>query len=243
MDATTHLDAVRRDGARLAATPADALGLTVPSCPDWTVAQLLGHTGWVHRWVTATLAAPPDSPPSPKTIERAPADPSAAPAWYADALDAMLAQFAVTDLGAVYSTFVGPQPGTWWARRMAHETSIHRWDAEAAHGTPAPIDAALAVDGVDEALDTYVAGRFDREAFGSNGQTLHLHATDTDGEWMLTMDPDAVRWERAHGKGDAALRGPASELLLFVMSRRGTEGLEVFGDGQLAARWQAAANF
>ncbi|MCC6436268.1 MAG: maleylpyruvate isomerase family mycothiol-dependent enzyme [Acidimicrobiales bacterium] len=243
MDATTHLAAVRRDGALLAATPADALGLTVPSCPDWTVAELLGHTAWVHRWVTATLAAPPDSPPSPKTIERAPADPGAVVAWYADALEAMLAEFDRADLAVVYKTFVGPQPGTWWARRMAHETSIHRWDAQAAQGAPEPIDPALAVDGVDEALDSYVTRRFDRESFGASGQTLHLHATDTEGEWMLTMDPDAVRWERAHGKGDTALRGPASELLLFVMSRRGTEGIEVFGDAELPRRWQAAANF
>ncbi|MGD9751191.1 MAG: maleylpyruvate isomerase family mycothiol-dependent enzyme [Acidimicrobiia bacterium] len=243
MEVAAHLDAVRRDGALLAATPPAALERTVPSCPDWTVAALLGHTGWVHRWVTATLLAPPDSPPSPKTIERAPADPAAAPGWYAASLDAMLDAFARVDLTQTFKTFVGPQPGAWWARRMAHETSIHRWDAQAASGAPEPIDAVLAADGIDEALTTYLVGRFDRAAFGATGQTLHLHATDTEGEWMLTMGADDIRIERAHGKADTALRGPASELQLWVMSRRGTDGLEIFGDDALPARWQAAANF
>mgnify|MGYP003341672377 FL=1 len=126
---------------------------------------------------------------------------------------------------------------------MAHETSVHRWDAQHALGTADPIDPDLAVDGIDEALETYVAQRFDLAAFGATGQTLHLHATDTEGEWMLTMTPDALTWTHGHGKGDTAIRGRAEDLLLFVMSRRGTDGLEVFGDTTLPARWQAAGNF
>ena len=54
-----------------------------------------------------------------------------------------------------------------FARRMAHETSMHRWDADNAQGDPAPIDPELAIDGIDEALGTYVAARFDRERFGA----------------------------------------------------------------------------
>jgi len=241
-DLTALLTSVERDGARLAATPVAALGTPVPSCPGWDLAQLLGHTGWVHRWVTATLLADPLDPPSPRTIEKAPAG-EAVIAWYADAVQAMLDAFGRTDLDQTFKTFVGPQPGRWWARRMAHETSIHRWDAQHATGTVDPIDAALAVDGIDEAFDTYLRHRFDGAAFGSNGQTLHLHATDIEGEWMLTMAADGVQIAHGHGKGDVAVRGTAEDLLLFVMSRRPATALELFGDSDLAARWQAAANF
>jgi uncharacterized protein (TIGR03083 family) len=243
MDTDAYLAAVRRDGDKLAATDQATLDLIVPGCPEWTVAQLLGHTGWVHRWVTAVLRAAPADPPSPKTVERAPADPSAAAGWYAESVAALLQAFDEVDLDQTFSTFTGPRDGRWWARRMAHEASVHRWDAQSAAGRAEPIDADLAVDGVDEALDTYVTRRFDRAAFGSSGQTLHLHATDIDGEWMLTMQPDALQWARAHGKGDTAVRGSASDLLLFVMSRRQAGDLEVFGDPALPDRWQAAANF
>ncbi len=243
MDVTTHLAAVRRDGELLAALDGPALDQLVPACPAWTIAELLGHTGWVHRWVTATLLAPPDQPPHPKTIERAPTEAAAVPAWFRTSLDGVLAALEQCDVDITYKTFAGPQPGRWWARRMAHETAMHRWDAQDALGDAEPIDAELAVDAVDEALDTFVSRRFDHAAFGSTGQTVHLHATDIEGEWMLTMQPDAVVWERAHGKGDVAVRGPASELLLLLMSRRGVDGLETYGDAALLRRWQDAANF
>lgn len=242
MDSHTLLTWVGVDGALLGATSPDALGLVVPTCPAWTVAELVGHTGWVHRWVTATLLAGPDNPPSPKSIDKAPTDESVL-AWYVESLGGLLDAFGRTDLDQVFKTFIGPRPGQWWVRRMAHETSVHRWDAQNAVGATTPIDAALAVDGVDEALDTYVTHRFDAERFGSAGQTLHLHATDAEGEWMLTMQPGGVETTHGHGKGDAAVRGRAEDLLLFVMGRRAATDLEIFGDNELPARWQAAANF
>jgi uncharacterized protein (TIGR03083 family) len=248
MDAAAYLDALRREGAVLAGTSAADLDRTVPTCPDWTVAQLIGHTGWVHRWVTATLLGDPASPPSPRTIETAPSGPDVL-GWYRQALDQLLPCLAEVDPGVIYKTFAGPRNGLWWARRMAHEAGMHRWDAQNAVGVADPFEAGLAADGVEEALDTYVVRRFDHGAFGSAGQTLHLHATDSDdaggqtGEWMLTMQPDAVIWERAHGKGDVALRGSTSDLLLFLMSRVGVDRFEIFGDRSLAERWQSAATF
>ncbi|MFN0029111.1 MAG: maleylpyruvate isomerase family mycothiol-dependent enzyme [Acidimicrobiales bacterium] len=249
MDAAAHLDALQREGSLLAGTAVGDLTLTVPSCPQWTVAQLVGHTGWVHRWVSATLRADPATPPSPKTIEAAPTGPDVL-AWYRQALDEVILSLTEVDPARTYKTFAGPRDGYWWARRMAHEAGMHRWDAQNATGGAAPFDPVFAADGVEEALDTYVLLRFDHRAFESSGQTIHLHATDTPdtggghgGEWMLTMQPEAVVWERAHGKGDVALRGSTGDLLLFLMSRVGPDVFEVFGDRSLAERWQAAANF
>lgn len=242
MELATYLTSVRRDGDLIAATPIDALERPVPACPEWTIGKLIGHTGWVHRWVTGIVLAPPDAPPSPKSVERAPKGPEVVD-WYRQAVDELLVALHAADPTTELSTFIGPRPARWWARRMAHETSVHRWDVQDGLGSPTPIDAELAVDGVEEALDTFVVRRFDHATFGSSGQTLHLHATDCDGEWMLTMTADALTWERGHAKGDTAIRASASDLLLFLMSRRRAEQLELFGDPDLPGRWQAAANF
>ena len=89
--------------------------------------------------------------------------------------------------------------------------------------------------------------RFDYAGFGANGQTVHLHATDgrpdVPGEWLITMDAERTDWQRGHHKGDVAARGALSDLYLFVWNRVGPERLDVVGDADLLARWQAAARF
>ena len=246
MDAAAHLHALEHEGAVLASTPVQDLNAMVPSCPAWTVAQLVGHTGWVHRWVNTVLRGDPAQQPSPKSIEAAPTGPEVLD-FYRQALDDLLVSLTQVDPARIYKTFAGPRDGYWWTRRMAHEAAMHRWDAQNATGTAAPFEPGSAADGVEEALDTYVGRRFDHAAFESAGQNIHLHATDGgadhNGEWMLTMQPNGVRWERAHGKGDVALRGTTSDLLLFLMTRVGPDRFEIFGDRTLAERWQAAANF
>jgi hypothetical protein len=126
-----------------------------------------------------------------------------------------------------------------WFRRQAHEVTVHRVDAERAAGRAgAPIDAALAADGVDEWLG--FASTFGKEALRGEGETVHLHCTDTAddalGEWLLTLRPDGPGIERVHAKGDVAARGTASDLDLFVAGRVGVDALEVFGDAALLDR-------
>jgi predicted lipid carrier protein YhbT len=118
---------------------------------------------------------------------------------------------------------------------MAHETAVHRADAESAHGEIAPVvPAALASDGVDEVLWTMLSRL--RNARPGNGETVHLHCTDTEGEWLLTLQPDRVDVRDGHARADCAARGAASDLLLFVWGRLPAARLEVLGDGDLLAR-------
>src|SRR5207342_3544606 len=95
---------------------------------------------------------------------------------------------------------------------------VHAWDATAAVGPAEPIDAALAVDGVDEYLDVFMPTRFGH----ADGPllTAHLHATDADGEWVVHMGEGRWEVERAHAKGDVAIRATASDLLLLLWGRR-----------------------
>jgi uncharacterized protein (TIGR03083 family) len=117
-----------------------------------------------------------------------------------------------------------------WPRRMAQETTVHRVDAEqAAGGRGGAIDPTLAVDGIDEVLSVFVATLGAGRSPGDD-RTVHLHATDVEGEWLVRFTPDGVVVERGHAKGDAAVRGPAGDLLLWLWGRRSLDELEVFGD-------------
>jgi hypothetical protein len=123
---------------------------------------------------------------------------------------------------------------------MAHETAIHRWDAQAAAGAPRPVGAALAVDGIDEFLG-FVAAWLPRTPIDGLVGSLHLHATDIDGEWSLWLEANRLDHRRGHTRADAAIRGPASDLFLWATNRVGPDAaqLEVFGDRHVVDRWGA----
>jgi hypothetical protein len=118
---------------------------------------------------------------------------------------------------------------------------VHRIDAELTAGVDVtPVDPAFAVDGIDEVLFMMlpISGP---EPIGGNGETVHLHATDIEGEWLVTLLPESATAERGHAKGDAAIRGTASDLLLQVWGRDALGELEVFGDESVIARFRAGA--
>ena len=119
---------------------------------------------------------------------------------------------------------------------MTQEAAIHRWDIEAAHGDTQPINAELAVDGINEFYDFFIAERLPK-AFSGDG-SVHLHATDAEGEWMVTRKSDGITVEKTHGKGDVAARGSASDLLLFVWNRKLHTALETFGNTELLEEHQ-----
>lgn len=222
--------------------PAD-FGCEVAHLPGWTVHSVVGHVGWILRWVSLCLEATPNNAPSRAAVGEPPVGPEVGE-WFRQAAHGFTAVLDQCDLSAPRPSWAGPQDGYWWLRRMAHEVAIHRWDVYTATGRPVPIDAVQALDGVDELLDVFVPARLQIETLDASGQTIHLHATDIEGgEWMLHLGPDGVRWEHGHAKGDVAARGPASDLLLMLWGRIPPERLEVFGDAGLLTRWQQAAVF
>jgi uncharacterized protein (TIGR03083 family) len=239
MDPTPYPNLVRADADALLEAAAGALDTPVPSCPGWTVERLVGHLGRVYR-SNAGWVLTPEAPPTP---ERAPAG-AAVLDWTRAGRDQFLEAVAALDDDATVPTWLGPQPGRFWPRRMAVETAIHRWDAEAAVGSPAsaaPIDAALAVEGIEE-LVTVLLPRRGGGGLAGGGEVLHLHATDADGEWLLTLTDGPPTVDHGHAKGDVAARGPASDLLLFLTHRVAADRLQVFGDADLLERWRQAVH-
>lgn len=229
------LDAIRADSEALAAAARKGLDAPVPSCPDWDVAGLIRHQGIVHQWAGETvktraqeridrnrLPAPPDD----DLID-----------WFERGAQTLVATLDEVDPDeTVWNWSRGPQVASFWSRRMAQETAIHRWDGENAHGIATPIDRELAVDGIDELFDVFMqSGRLPKEV--ALGGSLHLHATDGEGEWLVTLADGRADVTREHAKGDAAVRGTASDLLLFVWNRIPASSLDVFGDDDVVRRW------
>src|SRR5262249_11922066 len=127
-----------------------------------------------------------------------------------------------------------------WARRTTHETAMHRWDAQHATGSEQAVDPELAADGVDEYLG--LLAWFPRRRFPEAG-TIHLHATDTPGEWLIRFARVGLDVGREQAKGDVAVRGPASDVLLALFGRKPADAVELFGDGALFERFREEATF
>ncbi|MBT8240023.1 MAG: maleylpyruvate isomerase N-terminal domain-containing protein [Acidimicrobiia bacterium] len=240
-----YLSQVSDESACLLATDAANLGTPIPHIEGWTVGDVIGHTGWVARYVTLLQSATPDEPVSRSAVPNPPAGTEVL-AWTADAVADLIEALKRSDPDTIRPSFVGPVPAAWWVRRMAHELSMHRWDVDSASGTAGPIDPAVSADGIDEIFEVFVPTRMRFEALAANGETMHLHSTDKEdgaGEWSATLLPDRVEWDHSHSKGDVAVRGSASDLLLVMWSRIPASRLEVFGDASLIDRWQEAAAF
>lgn len=238
MDNAELIDAVERNGRALLAAAATDLDAQVAACPGWVVARLITHVGQVHAWMTATIEANSTERPSHAFVDPPSQDPVA---WGTSILEHLVDVLRTTDPQRPTWTWTSERTVGWFARRMAHETVIHRWDVEQAVGTPAALDSDLAADGVDELISVgMVSSTNPKKVFRYPDGSLHLHRTDGEGEWLLRVEDGQLVATREHAKGDVAVRGSGSDLLLYLWGRS-TEGLEIFGDGALAAEWAQVA--
>lgn len=239
-----YVAAIARDGAALGDAARDAgLDAPVPSCPGWIVADLVAHQGRIHRWVTEICASPPDRAPEWWDAIDAPGA-GGLLEWFAAGADGLVGALAAAGADRAVWSWTSDRTTGFWARRMANESAVHRWDAQRAvpGAVPDPIAPRQAVDAIDEVFTVLPYRRRPVRVPGA-GETIHLHCTDTEGEWLVRLDADELVVTREHAKGDVAARGSASDLLLFVLGRVAPDALEVFGDGALLERWQREAQW
>jgi len=143
------------------------------------------------------------------------------------------------------------RPASFWARRMAHETAVHRADAEITAGRQPEVEPDIAADAIDEWLGFMPGVLAEDQLAGTlpEGAVLHVHATDQGldgtGEWLVRREGSGVTVQPGHGKGDVALRGPASRLLLVLVRRVPPDDpqVEVLGDPALLTGWLAGTPF
>jgi len=225
----------------------------VPTCPGWTLQKLLRHVGRGDRWAAQIVRDRLDHAPDLRSVEggKPPPDPADATSWLRGGAQRLIDAVELTGVQTPVWTFLGPRPANWWVRRRLHEVAVHRADAAIALGSEFTLNADVAADGITEWLE-----RVEIQA-GSNGaplplddgNTIHLHATDTGlnepGEWTIGVSGDKLSWSHEHGKGSVALRGAATQLLLAVLRRAplGDTGIEIFGDETVWENWLECTPF
>ncbi len=236
MDTNDFLAVLGRESAALRAGAVSAgLSAPVPSCPEWSVADLVWHVAEVCQFwgfIVATRAADPSAYVE---LDRCADDELLA--LFDTNLATLTAVLSTTPADATVWTWAGDHTVGFVQRRIAHETAMHRWDAESAVGTQQAIEAMLASDGIDEFLEHVFASRV--VIAEPVGGSVHIHCGDVPGEWTIRPVSAGFDVTREHAKGDCALRGSASDLLLALWRRTGLDTIDVVGDQNLAQRFVA----
>jgi len=250
METAEFVEILDREGALLAAAAESAgCGAKVPTCPDWEVRDLLRHTGVVHRWATAFVA---EQHTSYHPFGALPdLDDAELLTWFRQGHRRLVDTLASAAPDVRCWHFLpAPSPLAFWARRQAHETTVHRFDAESARGgTPSGIGPAFAVDGIDELLSGFHA-RSRSGVRTEEPRVLRVRATDTDDTddtddaddargavWTVRLSqepPAAVRG--ADGDADCEVAGSAARLYLALWNR--VPFPSVTGDLSVADLWR-----
>lgn len=235
------------DGAAVAAAFAEAPEASVPSCPGWDVAKLALHVGLAHVWAAEQVRRGTPDPLAWRDLPRAPAGRERL-AWLEEATGRLCEALAASDPDAPAGQWLGVEVRAgFWSRRMAHETAVHRADADLALGRRPVLPADLAADGVDE-LASVILPRLlatSRDPGSLPSGSLCLVATDAGAAWRMEVRDDAsLRLERAESDGelggaDATLRGEASTLDLWAWGRVGTGSLSLEGDAEVVQAWRS----
>ena len=241
----------RSTAFRAAVSAAPSLDEQVPTCPEWTLFDLVQHLGeGRRRWAATVAAGPAAAPPAGSGSEGAPAAPRER-----EALLAWLAASTQQLLDALREA--GPDRGcwTWWgtsqspqtcgavARHKLQEITVHTYDAQLTVGAPKPLPDEVALDGVEEFLSTCCATT---SAWPHEPAAVDYHATEGR-SWRLWLSADGARTARlpdpdtlpvtAAGEdrdgADASAEGAASELVLTLYGRIPVDSLKLDGDRRL----------
>jgi uncharacterized protein (TIGR03083 family) len=238
METAEFIQILNQEGLLLASAAERAgADAKVPTCPDWQVRDLLKHTGTVHRWAAAVVAGGlSDRVPFP---DRPDLDGAELLAWFREGHRLLVDTLGSADPGLDCFQFLpAPSPLAFWARRQAHETAVHRFDAEAARGgNPEELGRDFAADGIDELLRGFHA-RAKSRVRTDEPRVLRVRANDTDGAvWTvrLTQEPPAAEYGDA-GDADCEVSGPAARLYLALWNRLPFP--QVTGDVSVAGLWR-----
>ena len=256
MEIAEHLDALRREGELMASAAAEAgLAAAVPSCPSWQVKDLLRHTGYVHRWAARHITEGPgdvlDGPTEAEILRGGAADEDLLD-WFRAGHAALVETLAGADPAVACATFMpAPSPLAFWTRRQAHETAIHRADAELAVGAAPEYPAGFAADGIDELIMGFGQLRKYQPQAGTASSTglLRVIAADTGDAWSIEARQGLLQPRRETGAATVGgagagctVSGPASGLYLYLWNRADAAAADVTvtGNPTLLASWQAS---
>jgi uncharacterized protein (TIGR03083 family) len=246
MEISEHITALGQE-ARLLAEAAELSGLEadIPTCPEWDMQDLVRHLSEIHLWAAALIAQRTTKLWPDDISEHIASWPDLAVFWPND--DDLLNWYLETNANLVRvleaapldldcPTFLpAPSPLAMWARRQAHETAVHRFDAQNAGGNALGFDPVFAADGIDEMLMGFAPRR--NELPIESDQTMAVHAQDTDDRWHVTMGPGGITTSRSDGPADTTLTGDASDLYLVLWNRAADSTISVIGGSEVLDTW------
>ena len=237
MDLNGYLAVLASEANALASAAEEAgLDAPVPTCPGWTVRDLVLHLGEVHRWATAAITSgatklgevPGDSlgplPEPADTID-----------WFCRGAIALRETLDSADPSFEYAAFLADPAAPrvrFWARRQAMETSVHRVDAESALGRCTALSPEVALDGIDEFLTGFLP-RSRTPLRTDAARTLLIAPDYSEQRWTVTISnemPVTVREAGAAADADCVVSGPASDIYLAMWNRCSLDGLQITGD-------------
>jgi uncharacterized protein (TIGR03083 family) len=231
------VEAINTHGHGLADAAEGNFTAAVVGCPGWTVSDLVWHIRRVHYFWGSIVEGLLTDPNAVPEISR-PDSAAELLADYRQGVERLTSVLSAADQTAPLWTWSHQKDVAFVTRHQVQEAAVHRWDAETAASRTFHIEPDLAADSIDEFLEHSMPSRYD----GAQplAGPLHLHATDAAGEWLITeYDDQHLRVERGHQKGDAALRATASDLLLMLYRRIGTDRGEIMGDRGVVERFLA----
>lgn len=249
MQPARFLSLLEADGARLVDVASKGLDAPVPSCPGWTVEDVVSHVAhvYLHKVVCMQTQANPDPwPPDLSGRESV--------GLLRESFATLLDELRTRGPDAPSFTWYEPdQTVGFWYRRMAQETAIHRVDVELAHEMLTPVDAELAADGIDEVLSIILAGDWSDEPVDeADGRSVDVLAGGR--SWRVVLGRtrvDVVETtpgsdETASGDGgvqrsggsapaDVTLTGDPSDILLWMWGRVPADTFRGAGDEEVLA--------
>ena len=245
METAEHLTRLREEGELFVeAATAAGLDAPVPTCPGWQVRDLVQHLGGVHRWTTSYILTGNPNP----SHERGDAQYFAAigdgdlfrayRSAHAVLVEALVA--APPDL-ACWAFLPAPSPLAFWTRRQAHETTIHRVDAEIAAGSPSACQAGFSADGIDELLNGFFS-RARGRLVCNPAVALAVRTTDTGDAWTIRIEPERRLVTPGAGDADCTVSGTAADLYLLLWNRRTPDRrFSVQGNHRVLDLWRTRA--
>jgi uncharacterized protein (TIGR03083 family) len=237
LTAERYFELIDADTERLVEMGERGLKEPVPSCPGWDVAEVVWHTAVVFEHkvrVMADNAWPDPWPP-------ADFDDKDELAFLREAKDDLFEEFSRHDIGEETTTFGSDSTIGFWARRMALEAAVHRYDAELAHSDPTPVADDLALDGVDEVLHVMLAGPWWSERVDTRHPVDAVVAVRAaDRVWSCDLRQRSVTVsDRADGAAAATVQGEPEHVFLWLWGRKPDSVVQTSGDASILAEFRA----